>query len=98
MKFGLNGTSITNTNVVSNIFIQFENKIVGNRCITNQIYASSQCYIDKNHVIFRKDFHNFLRIMVGQNQKDSNAKEIIFFYFICCDVRLYFCYIYVIMY
>jgi hypothetical protein len=31
---------------VSNIFIQFENKIVENRCITNQIYARLQCYID----------------------------------------------------
>ncbi len=39
--------SFTKTNVMSNIFIQFENKIVENWCITNQIYASLQCYIDK---------------------------------------------------
>jgi hypothetical protein len=32
---------------MSNIFIQFENKIVKNWCIKNKIYASLQCYIDK---------------------------------------------------
>jgi hypothetical protein len=33
----------------------------------------------------------FLHIMVRQNPKKSNAKEITFFYFIQCDVKVYLC-------
>ncbi len=41
-----------------------------------------------------KDFHNFLHIMVSQNPMKPNAKEITFFYFIECNVKIYFCNIY----
>jgi hypothetical protein len=46
---------------------------VGKIVVTLYYFSKVTCF-KLNHVIIMKDVHNFLHIMVGQNQKKSNAK------------------------
>lgn len=42
-----------------------------------------------NNVIIKKDFHNFLNIMIVHYIKKSLAKESTFLDFILCDIKVY---------
>jgi hypothetical protein len=64
----------------------------------NRLWMGQDCYhivlfFKGAHVwtstmsLLKRIFTMFLHVMVGQNKKKSNAKEITFHYFIWCDVR-----------
>jgi hypothetical protein len=48
-------------------------------------------YLNFNHVIIMKDFHNIFAYYDKSKPKKSNVKKTKLFYFIWCDVRIYSC-------
>lgn len=54
----------------------------GPKIVVTLYYFLGYPCLNCNHIIINKDFHNVLHIMVGQNTRKSNAKEVTFMYVI----------------
>jgi hypothetical protein len=58
-------------------------------CVSVYIIFLSGALLNFNNVIIKKDFHNFLNIMIAHYIKKSLAKESTFLDFILCDIKIY---------
>jgi hypothetical protein len=58
-------------------------------CVSVYTIFWSGAFLNFNNVIIKKDFHNFLNIMIVHYIKKSLAKESTFLDFILCDIKVY---------